>query len=378
MKGRGQEWLPMARTFIVALGEHPPSRGTGPRPMVWPPPAGRAQHGRRRTSPRPRRRRRCAGPRRHRLGLHRAQRPLGPRWSAMPPPDSTPPCSSKSSWTSAWTWLRRSPRPSTTRQPCSTHHVVVMGGTVPGHTTDAVAVELARAAGASTCIIATNVDRVYDADPREHEDAHAFSEMTIDELAAITGIDEALAPGASSVVDPIAVGHKRGAIDLVVLDGRDLSRLESALGAKPSTAPLCAATGEQPGRRRGSQSRAKPAAQSMPRGSIPPHAHCRICKCPVDLKADPRVCKDPECIAELSEGDLRAPHAHVDAHLLRAVRLHLRRTDSAPGCRLRLRPCPSGANRPGARGDRPRSSPRTCGRGASEGHPTPRLPTPRW
>ena len=47
------------------------------------------------------------------------------------------------------------------------------------------------------------------------------------------------------------------------------------------------------------KSRAKPAAQSMPRGSIPPHAHCRICQCPVDLKADPRVCKDPECIAEL-------------------------------------------------------------------------------
>ena len=113
------------------------------------------------------------------------------------------------------------------------HHVVVMGGTVPGHTTDAVAVELARAAGASTCIIATNVDRVYDADPRQHEDAQGFSEMTIDELAAITGIDEALAPGASSVVDPIAVGHaKRGAIDLVVLDGRDLSRLEAALEGK--------------------------------------------------------------------------------------------------------------------------------------------------
>ena len=65
------------------------------------------------------------------------------------------------------------------------------------------------------------------------KDAHAFSEMTIDELAAITGIDEALAPGASSVVDPIAVGHaKRGAIDLVVLDGRDLSRLEAALEGK--------------------------------------------------------------------------------------------------------------------------------------------------
>ena len=41
------------------------------------------------------------------------------------------------------------------------------------------------------------------------------------------------APGASSVVDPMAVGHaKRGAIDLVVLDGRDLARLDAALEGK--------------------------------------------------------------------------------------------------------------------------------------------------
>ncbi len=114
------------------------------------------------------------------------------------------------------------------------HHVVVMGGTVPGHTTDAVAVDLAVKAGASTCIIATNVDRVYSADPREHPEAESFSEMTIDELAGITGIDAPLAPGASSVVDPIAVGHaKRGLVDLAVLDGRDPERLEAALEGRP-------------------------------------------------------------------------------------------------------------------------------------------------
>lgn len=52
---------------------------------------------------------------------------------------------------------------------------------------------------------------------------------------------------------------------------------------------------------RAAKARAKPANQSMPRtgSSIPPHAHCRICQCPVDLKADPRVCKDTTCIEEL-------------------------------------------------------------------------------
>ena len=49
------------------------------------------------------------------------------------------------------------------------------------------------------------------------------------------------------------------------------------------------------------KARAKPAGNTTMRGgsSIPPHAHCRICQCPVDLKADPRVCKDPACIEEL-------------------------------------------------------------------------------
>jgi len=114
------------------------------------------------------------------------------------------------------------------------HHVVVMGGTVPGHTTDAVAVDLARKAGASTCIIATNVDRVYSADPRTNPDATSFSEMDIDALAAITGIDTPLQPGASTVVDPVAVGHaKRGSVDLAVLDGRQMDRLEAALDGRP-------------------------------------------------------------------------------------------------------------------------------------------------
>ena len=114
------------------------------------------------------------------------------------------------------------------------HHIVVMGGTTPGHTTDAVAVGFARDADARTCIIATNVSHVYDKDPRTNEDAKAFDQLTIDELAEITGIDEPLAPGASAVIDPIAVGWaKRAGINLAVLDGRNLNELDDALNGKP-------------------------------------------------------------------------------------------------------------------------------------------------
>ncbi len=114
------------------------------------------------------------------------------------------------------------------------HHLVIMGGTTPGHTTDAVAVAFARDAGAGHCIIATNVSHVFDKDPREHEDAQSFSSMTFDQLADITGIGEPLAPGQSAVIDPIAVGWaKNAAITLAVLDGRQIPLLEQALDGEP-------------------------------------------------------------------------------------------------------------------------------------------------
>ena len=113
------------------------------------------------------------------------------------------------------------------------HHVVVMGGTKPGHTTDTVAVQLAASVQARHCIIATNVDHVYSKDPRHHDDAEALMELTLDELAAITGVGTPLAPGASAVIDPMAVQAAMDAsLDLAVLDGRDLSRLDDALEGK--------------------------------------------------------------------------------------------------------------------------------------------------
>ncbi len=114
------------------------------------------------------------------------------------------------------------------------YNFVVMGGTTPGHTTDAVAVALARDAGVRNCIIATNVSHVYDKDPRQFDDAQSLTNLTIDQLAEITGIGEPLAPGASAVIDPVAVGWAKDAcIDLAVLDGRQISILEQALDGQP-------------------------------------------------------------------------------------------------------------------------------------------------
>ena len=112
------------------------------------------------------------------------------------------------------------------------YNIVVMGGTTPGHTTDAVAISLARDCGARDCIIATNVSHIFDKDPKVSEDAKPFVEMTIYELIELIGTDR-MKPGQSAVVDPIAVGlAEKSQINIAVLDGRDIDLIESALDGK--------------------------------------------------------------------------------------------------------------------------------------------------
>ena len=113
------------------------------------------------------------------------------------------------------------------------HRVVVMGGTRPGHTTDNVAIRLAIEAGATRCLIATNVSHVYTSDPRSNSDAHSIDSMTLGELQEIVGPPVHGQAGGSSVIDPIGV---QAAIDhslpLAVLDGRDITRIADALAGK--------------------------------------------------------------------------------------------------------------------------------------------------
>ena len=110
------------------------------------------------------------------------------------------------------------------------HSIVVMGGTVPGHTTDTVAIKLANHLEAERCIIATNVGYVHSADPRNNEDAVRFEQMTHDELREIVGPPIHSSAGGTGVVDPMGADHARTAgLSLAVLDGRHMERLHACL-----------------------------------------------------------------------------------------------------------------------------------------------------
>ncbi len=108
--------------------------------------------------------------------------------------------------------------------------VVVMGGTMPGHTTDAVAIRFAIAARAEKCIIATNVEKVYDEDPRMKPDAKSYDYLNYEQLQKIVGPAEHKEAGQSSVVDPIGVAEAAKAkLELNILDGRITDRIRQSM-----------------------------------------------------------------------------------------------------------------------------------------------------
>lgn len=107
--------------------------------------------------------------------------------------------------------------------------VVVMGGTTPGHSTDYVAAELAKAAGAARLIIATNVDGVYTSDPNKDPDAKRLTDLDHDGLIRVVG-DRWTTAGAKTVVDgPCARFLKEHGIEACVVSGRNLSNVGKAV-----------------------------------------------------------------------------------------------------------------------------------------------------
>ena len=110
--------------------------------------------------------------------------------------------------------------------------LVVMGGTEMSHTTDAVAAMLAEYWGADLLVVATNVDGVYEEDPKKNPKAKRFEKIGVDKLVEIAakGERKAASPG---VVDILAAKLiKRAGIKTLIVDGRDAQNIEKAVSGK--------------------------------------------------------------------------------------------------------------------------------------------------
>ncbi|MGP8319356.1 MAG: UMP kinase [Methanosarcinaceae archaeon] len=99
--------------------------------------------------------------------------------------------------------------------------IVVMGGVIPGQTTDAVSAILAEYMDADLMVIATSVDGVYSTDPQTDHDAVKFEKMTAKELVNVVMSTEMKA-GSKSPVDPLAAKIiERCEIETIVMNGND-------------------------------------------------------------------------------------------------------------------------------------------------------------
>ena len=107
-----------------------------------------------------------------------------------------------------------------------------MGGTVPGHTTDAVSALLAERIGTQKLLIATSVDGVYTADPKKDSKAKKVDLLTPGQLVDIV-IKNSAGAGSTSVIDLVASRIiERSGMECWIFDGRDLEDLKKGLENK--------------------------------------------------------------------------------------------------------------------------------------------------
>ena len=111
----------------------------------------------------------------------------------------------------------------------ATNKIVVMGGTEPAHSTDAVGSILAEFVGADLVINATSVDGLYDKDPNKYDDAVMFDEVTADKLMEIVSGNETKA-GTYEFIDKTAIEIiKRSGIKTVILNGNNPENVKKAI-----------------------------------------------------------------------------------------------------------------------------------------------------
>ncbi len=116
--------------------------------------------------------------------------------------------------------------------------LVVMGGTEPAHSTDAVGSILAEFIGADLLINATSVDGLYDKDPKKYSDAVKFEEITASDMMDLLSNNDIKA-GTYEFLDHTAIGIiKRSKIKTVVVDGNDPENLLKAVYEKIGTTIL--------------------------------------------------------------------------------------------------------------------------------------------
>lgn len=109
--------------------------------------------------------------------------------------------------------------------------ILVSGGWKPGRSTDYEAVMLANHFGASTIINMSNIDYVYDKDPRKFKNAKKIQLIDWNSFQKIVGTK--WDPGANVPFDPTATKYaKAKGQKVIILNGNNIKNLASVLSGK--------------------------------------------------------------------------------------------------------------------------------------------------
>ncbi|RLF60412.1 MAG: UMP kinase [Thermoplasmata archaeon] len=119
--------------------------------------------------------------------------------------------------------------PDRVSQVCLSQKIFILGGTTPGQTTDAVAAKIAEECKAQLLVVATNVDGIYEEDPKKNPKAKKFERLSFDELLTLVQSYEHH-PGFSGIIDKKAAETiARAKIKTIVIDGRDVNNIKRAI-----------------------------------------------------------------------------------------------------------------------------------------------------
>ncbi|MCS7144309.1 MAG: UMP kinase [Archaeoglobaceae archaeon] len=115
------------------------------------------------------------------------------------------------------------------------YKAVVMGGTFPGHTTDATSALLAEFVSADFFLNATSVDGIYSEDPKKNPNAKKFDKISSAELVKLVA-SSSMEAGANVVIDLLSAKIiERSKIKTIVFKGEPENILKVLRGEKIGT-----------------------------------------------------------------------------------------------------------------------------------------------
>jgi uridylate kinase len=115
--------------------------------------------------------------------------------------------------------------------PETTKSIMVGGGWHPGNSSDFAAVHMAKTIGAKIIINLSNIDYVYDKDPRVYKDALPIKESSWENFRKLLPTD--WDPGLNLPFDPIAAKlAEQLSFEVVVMNGRKIENLKDYLDGK--------------------------------------------------------------------------------------------------------------------------------------------------